>query len=661
MVSFVAINQLQSMEYKDIEYEEKSKSKLILENKSLLKKINELESSLKEKTLSNNTYDKLEHKLLDRVKELNCLFNTIKLIEKADISLSTLFKKAVTFIPPAFQYPEITCARITFGVDEYLTDIFKETKWKLSTDIIVSNHKSGTIDVFFLEKKPQLFEGPFLKDERSLLDTLGKQLGSIVERKITEKTLSYNEKRLKSIFDAADSVSFILTDLEGKDARILEFSPGSENIFGYKRDEVIGKPVSILHLTEDIEKFPEIFKYLKKNKKGYSGESILVRKNGEKFPALFTTYPILDVNDNMTTALGISIDITELKKAQEEIQESEELANTLINAPLDLMMLVDRNYKVLMINEIAAKNLNLKVDSLIGKCILDYLPMKIVKSRKAAAEEVFKTTKPKYVKDERNGNIFDNRIYPVFDSKGNVNRLAICSRNITEKETNEKDIRASREQLRNLSIHLQTVREEERASIAREIHDDLGQLLTVIKINISEIEKSLPKRKKDEIKKINTIKNLLDAANESIHKISSELRPSILDDLGLSAAVEWQAEEFHKNTGIKCNVKLKPEEIILDEKLSITIYRIIQEALTNVTRHSRARNVDINLKVQNKNLNLTIKDNGVGIKEEKINNPKSFGLIGIRERLVPWKGAAEIIGIKDEGTTIVVNIPIKEK
>ena len=649
------------MEFKDIEYEEKSKSKLISENKTLREKIKDLENSLKEKSIPSKTYDKLEHELLDRVKELNCLFNTIKLIEKADISLSTLFKKAVTFIPPAFQYPEITCARITFGVDEYLTDIFKETKWKLSTDIIVSNHKAGTIDVFFLEKKPQLFEGPFLKDERSLLDTLGKQLGSIVERKITEKTLSDNEKRLKSIFDAADSVSFILTDLEGKDARILEFSPGSENIFGYKRDEVIGKPVSILHLTEDIEKFPEIFKYMKKNKKGYSGESILVRKNGEKFPALFTTYPILDVNDNMTTALGISIDITELKKAQEEIQESEELANTLINAPLDLMMLVDRNYKVLMINEIAAKNLNLKVDSLIGKCILDYLPMKIVKSRKAAAEEVFKTTKPKYVKDERNGNIFDNRIYPVFDSKGNVNRLAICSRNITEKETNEKDIRASREQLRNLSIHLQTVREEERASIAREIHDDLGQLLTVIKINISEIEKSLPKRKKDEIKKINTIKNLLDAASESIHKISSELRPSILDDLGLSAAVEWQAEEFHKNTGIKCNVKLKPEEIILDEKLSITIYRIIQEALTNVTRHSRARNVDINIKVQNKNLNLTIKDNGVGIKEEKINNPKSFGLIGIRERLVPWKGTAEIIGIKDEGTTIVVNIPIKEK
>ena len=649
------------MEFKDIEYEEKSKSKLISENKTLREKIKDLENSLKEKSIPSKTYDKLEHELLDRVKELNCLFNTIKLIEKADISLSTLFKKAVTFIPPAFQYPEITCARITFGVDEYLTDIFKETKWKLSTDIIVSNHKSGTIDVFFLEKKPQLFEGPFLKDERSLLDTLGKQLGSIVERKITEKTLSDNEKRLKSIFDAADSVSFILTDLEGKDARILEFSPGSENIFGYKRDEVIGKPVSILHLTEDIEKFPEIFKYLKKNKKGYSGESILVRKNGEKFPALFTTYPILDVNDNMTTALGISIDITELKKAQEEIQESEELANTLINAPLDLMMLVDRNYKVLMINEIAAKNLNLKVDSLIGKCILDYLPMKIVKSRKAAAEEVFKTTKPKYVKDERNGNIFDNRIYPVFDSKGNVNRLAICSRNITEKETNEKDIRASREQLRNLSIHLQTVREEERASIAREIHDDLGQLLTVIKINISEIEKSLPKRKKDEIKMINTIKKLLDTANESIHKIASELRPSILDDLGLSAAVEWQAQEFHKNTGIKCNVKLKPVEIVLNEKLSITIYRIIQEALTNVTRHSRARKVDVSMTIQNKNLCLIIKDNGVGIKEEKIDSSKSYGLIGIRERLVPWNGTMEINGIKGEGTTIIVNVPIEEK
>ena len=649
------------MEFKDIEYEEKSKSKLISENKTLREKIKDLENSLKEKSIPSKTYDKLEHELLDRVKELNCLFNTIKLIEKADISLSTLFKKAVTFIPPAFQYPDITCARITFGVDEYLTENFKETKWKLSTDIIVSEHKAGSIDVFYLEEKPQLYEGPYLKDERSLLDTLGKQLESMVERKIAEETLSDNEKRLKTIFEAADNVSFILTDLEEKDARILEFSPGSENIFGYKRDEVIGKPVSILHIPEDVEKYPEVFKTMMQKKKGFSGESILIRKNGEKFPALFTTYPILDANDNMTAALGISIDITELKKAQEEIQESKETATALINAPLDLMMLIDRNYNVLMINKIAAKMLNMKVESLIGKSIFDYLPMKIVKIRKSAGEEVFKTAKPKYFKDERNGIIFEHSVYPVFDLKGNVNRLAICARNITEKEKNEKAVRTSREQLRNLSSHLQTVREEERASIAREIHDDLGQLLAVVKINISEIEKSLPKRKKDEIKMINTIKKLLDTANESIHKIASELRPSILDDLGLSAAVEWQAQEFHKNTGIKCNVKLKPVEIVLNEKLSITIYRIIQEALTNVTRHSRARKVDVSMTIQNKNLCLIIKDNGVGIKEEKIDSSKSYGLIGIRERLVPWNGTMEINGIKGEGTTIIVNVPIEEK
>jgi len=649
------------MEFKDIEYEDKSESKLILENQTLRKKIKDLENSLKEKSIPSHTYDKLEHELLERVKELNCLFSTIKLIEKEGISLSTLFKKAVTFIPPAFQYPEITCTRIIFGVDEYLTENFKETKWKLSTDIIVSEHKAGSIDVFYLEEKPQLYEGPFLKDERSLLDTLGNQLGSMIERKITEGTLSDNEKRLKSIFEAADNVSFILTDLEGKDARILEFSPGSENIFGYKRDEVIGKPVSILHLPEDVEKFPEFFNIMKQKKKGFSGESTLIRKNGEKFQALFTMHPILDSNDNIAVALGVSIDITELKKAQEEMQESKETATALINAPLDLMMLVDRNYNVLMINKIAAKSFNLKVDTLIGKSIFDYLPMKLVKTRKAAAEEVFKTAQPKYIKDERNGNIFENSIYPVFDSKGNVNRLAIYARNITEKEKNERDIKNSREQLRNLSSHLQTIREEERASIAREIHDDLGQLLAVVKINISEIEKSMPKRKKDEIKKINTIKKLLDSANESIYKIASELRPSILDDLGLSAAIEWQAKEFHKNTGIKCNVKSKPVEIVLNEKLSIAIYRIIQEALTNVTRHSRARMVDIDIIVQNKNLNLAIKDNGVGIKEEKINNPKSFGLIGIRERLVPWKGTVKINGIKDEGTTIIVNVPFEEK
>jgi len=649
------------MELKELEYSNKSKSDLISENELLRKRIIEFENSLSHKDLSKKTYDKLQHDLLERVKELNCLFSTIKLIEEYDLSLNSIFQKAVTFIPPAFQHSDITCARITFGDNRFVTENFNETKWKLSTDILVSNHKVGCIDVFYLQEKPRKFEGPFIKEERNLLDTLGKQLSSIADRKITEETLIENEKRLKSIFNAASNISFVLTNLDGKDALILEFSPGSEKIFEYKRDEVIKKPVSILHTTDNINRYSEAIQRILKEEKGVTEELELVRKNGERFPALYTVYPVLDAFAKIKYILNIAIDITELKNAQEKIKRSEETTNVLINSSFDSMILIDRNYKVILINDIAAKRLNLKPNTFMGKSIFNFLPMKVVKKRKAIAEDVVKSKKPKQFVDERDGYIFENNVHPILDSKGEVYLFAIYARDITERANTERNIKSSREQLRNLSAHLQTVREEERASVAREIHDDLGQLLTAAKINISELEKSLPKRKKAESKKINTTKKLLDSASETIHKISTELRPSIIDDLGLPASIEWQADEFHKHTGIKCNVKFKPEEILLDKKLSISLYRIVQEALTNVTRHSRATKVDVSLIKQNNNLCLTVKDNGVGIKEGKINHPKSFGLIGIRERILLWKGTMDISGIKDKGTTLTINIALDNK
>ena len=123
-------------------------------------------------------------------------------------------------------------------------------------------------------------------------------------KKRTENALKDSETLLKSVFNAAENASFIITDLNGKDARILEFSPGADRIFGYSREEVVGKPVAILHLKEDVDRFPEVIELMNREKAGFSGESILVRKDGEKFPALFTTYPILDATGKMTATLG---------------------------------------------------------------------------------------------------------------------------------------------------------------------------------------------------------------------------------------------------------------------------------------------------------------------------------------------------------------------
>jgi len=144
-------------------------------------------------------------------------------------------------------------------------------------------------------------------------------------------------------------------------------------------------------------------------------------------------------------------------------------------------------------------------------------------------------------------------------------------------------------------------------------------------------------------------------------KIVSLLRPGILDDFGLAAAVEWQAEEFQNRTGIKCEVTLEPEDIILDEARSTTIFRIFQEAMTNVARHANATKVKVNLKEKAGELVLEVKDNGKGITEDQISAPKSFGLIGIRERTHSWGGEVKISGIRDKGTTVTASIPLDKK
>jgi signal transduction histidine kinase len=203
------------------------------------------------------------------------------------------------------------------------------------------------------------------------------------------------------------------------------------------------------------------------------------------------------------------------------------------------------------------------------------------------------------------------------------------------------------------------VREQERTNIAREIHDDLGQTLTALKMDISWLRKKLPKDQETLLEKTKAMTKLTDMTIKTVKRISTELRPGLLDDLGLVAAIEWQAEEFKNRTGITYKLTIDPEEIILDPDRSTTIFRIFQETLTNIARHAKATRVTISLKKKDDKVELRVRDNGKGITEKQISHPKSFGLMGIRERVHPWEGQVKISGIPGKGTTVVVRIPIE--
>jgi signal transduction histidine kinase len=228
----------------------------------------------------------------------------------------------------------------------------------------------------------------------------------------------------------------------------------------------------------------------------------------------------------------------------------------------------------------------------------------------------------------------------------------------TARERAEMELKRSQELFRSLSAHLQEVREDERTRIARKIHDDLGQALTALKIDLSWLNKKLASDQDPVREKLQSMVTLINETIETVHNVSEDLRPGILDDFGLSAAIEWQAEEFQKRTGMECRTSLALNEIDLSKEKSTNLFRIVQESLTNVIRHADATKVEINLHEEDGKLVLEVVDNGRGITKAAITNPKSFGLIGIKERVHSLGGEVEIAGVPNEGTRLMVRMPI---
>jgi len=247
------------------------------------------------------------------------------------------------------------------------------------------------------------------------------------------------------------------------------------------------------------------------------------------------------------------------------------------------------------------------------------------------------------------------------DDKGNIQWVLFTGLDITERKQVEQEVRKSQEQLRNLAAHLQSIREEERTLIAREIHDELGQALTALKMDIAWLNKKLPPDQQLLLDKIKAMSHLIDSTTQTVKKISSKLRPGLLDDLGLVAAIEWQSEEFMNRTGIKCDLTLLSNHTVLDRDRSTALFRIFQETLTNIACHAAASKIEVRLQQNNDRVTLIVTDNGIGIAEQQISSSSSLGLIGMRERAYVLGGEVKIQGIKGKGTTVTVTLPLSKE
>ena len=307
-------------------------------------------------------------------------------------------------------------------------------------------------------------------------------------------------------------------------------------------------------------------------------------------------------------------------------------------------------------------------EEVVGKTFFDLMPsteaeqfnkifQKIIKTRKSFTRLEI-TNRHKYGRLK----ILETCGAPIFSENGNLSGYRGINRDITHRKKMERELKISHEQLRNLAARLQTTREEERSEIARNIHDDLGQTLTVIKMELSSLSIQLLNAKnkdsrKNIVKKMELLGKLIDGNIERIRQITEELKPEILDHFGLIEAIKQYIQDFQYRTGIKCEFCLTIGNIRFDKNKTVTIYRILQESLTNVARHSRATDTKIILFKNKKWISLSIKDNGKGITKKQISDKNSLGLIGMRERALIIGGNLIISGHQKRGTTVTLAFP----
>ncbi|MGH7603377.1 MAG: histidine kinase [Gemmatimonadaceae bacterium] len=248
----------------------------------------------------------------------------------------------------------------------------------------------------------------------------------------------------------------------------------------------------------------------------------------------------------------------------------------------------------------------------------------------------------------------------IHDERGRIAGHFGIQRDVTDRHHASEELRVSREQLRALASRLQKVREEERTEVAREIHDELGQALTGLKLDVAWMKKRLP-RDHEMMEQCVSVIQRIDQTLNAVRRIATALRPSVLDQLGLAAALEWQGQEFRSRTGIDVAIDVATDGSAIPDHLGSSAFRILQESLTNVARHANASRVTIRLEQTESLLTLEVTDNGIGAPPMCLEGTKSLGVVGMRERALACGGQFSITGSADRGTTVLLRVPLGAK
>jgi PAS domain S-box-containing protein len=484
------------------------------------------------------------------------------------------------------------------------------------------------------------------------------------DRRADRRALQNVEARVGGIVESAMDPIISVDEQQ----RIVLFNAAAEKVFRWPRSAVLGQPLEMLiparyrsaHAAHILG-----FSQAGIGSRPMSGQKVLtgLRSTGEEFPIETSiSQHIEDGNKCFTVILR---DVSERIKAEVVSARNEARLGGILDSAMDAIITVDEQQRIVLFNSAAESVFGCPRDQALGSPLSWFIPERFraghgdhvrrfgetgTSSRRMGAQRIVTGLR-------LNGEEFpiDASISQHTEEGGRF--FTVILRDVTERVRAEEALRRSKDELRDLAMTASTVREQEKSRIARELHDELAQSLTALKMDTAWLLDLVPADQTAVVGKLHSMQEMLDTTVASTRRISADLRPLILDDLGLVAATEWLVQNFEERNGIPCTLSTD-QELELGDPHATALFRILQESLTNVSKHAHASRVEVLLRQEQDKVVLEVRDNGIGFSTQDPRKPNSYGLAGLRERAHLLEGEVSVESSAGHGTRIKVSIPM---
>ena len=455
--------------------------------------------------------------------------------------------------------------------------------------------------------------------------------------------------------------------------RVVQFNAAAERVFRWPRAAVIGQKLDMLipeRFRASHAAHVERFGRTATTSRSMGAQTVLhgLRADGEEFPIEASISQHSEDGGKLFTV--ILRDITQRVSGEELLARSEARLRGILDSAMDAIITVDDRQHIVLFNRAAEEVFQCPRDEAIGAPLSWFIPERFRGGHAGhlrrfgedggGASRRMGRGGPRVVMGlRRNGEEFPIDASISRLTENGQQFFTVILRDVTERVKAEQALRESKEEIQSLALIASAAREQEKSRIARELHDELGQALTALKIDVGWLRDSLAGAGDELQRKLASMQVLLDGTVAAARRISADLRPMMLDDLGLTAAAEWLAQNFTNRTGIPCELVLGKGDLELADPYATAVFRVLQESLTNIAKHAAAAQVEVTLEREGREVALTVRDDGKGFAPAEPRKPGSFGLIGLRERAYLLGGTISVESAPGEGTVVELRIPVE--